>query len=54
VMLNPYAESTPSTLTGAMLPTFHMFDAPFVQPFVNHRGAMVCASGDAETHPNFM
>jgi hypothetical protein len=29
-MLNPYAESTPSTLTGAMLPTFHMFDAPFV------------------------
>src|SRR5258705_7295295 len=50
VMLNPYAESTPSTLTGAMLPTFHMFDAPFVFPFVNHRGAMVCASGDAEAH----
>ena len=40
-MLNPYADSTPSTLTGAMLPTFHMFDAPFVQPFVNHGGAMV-------------
>src|SRR5215467_8864266 len=49
-MLNPYAGSTPSTLTGAMLPTFHMFDAPFVLPFVNHRGAMVCASGDAEAH----
>jgi len=31
VMLNPYADSTPSTLTGAMLPTFHMFDAPFVE-----------------------
>jgi len=28
-MLNPYADSTPSTLTGAMLPTFHMFDALF-------------------------
>jgi hypothetical protein len=37
-----------------MLPTFHMFDAPFVEPFVNHRGAMVCASGDAEAHANFM